>query len=206
MIIPQMQQRWTGYSSEGSRSLLDGVLGARRAEIAERDLAIRQKEADARLAKLNYDMDKDKKTIAATKEAYTQLSGRSKQKEAIQDFRRNIDKGVKAEQNPLSMGFKGLLDMATKFQISPHVQLGRYGASKLGLLDNLGGKTLGEWYGDYSDTEGLEDRLTEEAGGLPTLNPLVINPYLNDPQLRELYLQEIGGDGKYNLLNNVTIK
>tara|TARA_R100001082_G_scaffold68347_1_gene38727 strand:+ start:2105 stop:2638 length:534 start_codon:yes stop_codon:yes gene_type:complete len=40
MIVPQMQQRWTGYSSEGSRSLLDGVLGARQASVNERQAGV----------------------------------------------------------------------------------------------------------------------------------------------------------------------
>ena len=42
MIVPQMQQRWTGYSSEGSRSLLDAVLGARKASANERQAAVNE--------------------------------------------------------------------------------------------------------------------------------------------------------------------
>jgi len=40
MVVPQMQQRWTGYSSEGSRSLLDAVLGARQASVSERQAGV----------------------------------------------------------------------------------------------------------------------------------------------------------------------
>jgi len=40
MIVPQMQQRYTGYSSEGSNNLLSAVMGARRASVMERQQAI----------------------------------------------------------------------------------------------------------------------------------------------------------------------
>jgi len=40
MIIPQMQQRYTGYSSEGANNLLNAVMGARRASVMERQQAI----------------------------------------------------------------------------------------------------------------------------------------------------------------------
>tara|TARA_R110002050_G_scaffold223463_1_gene359359 strand:- start:1119 stop:1694 length:576 start_codon:yes stop_codon:yes gene_type:complete len=40
MNIPQMQQRWTGYSSEGSGSLLGAVLGARQASVSERQAGV----------------------------------------------------------------------------------------------------------------------------------------------------------------------
>ena len=46
MIVPQMQQRWTGYSSEGSGSLLEGVLGARQASVAERQAKVAEERQD----------------------------------------------------------------------------------------------------------------------------------------------------------------
>jgi len=50
MNIPQMQQRWTGYSSEGSGSLLGAVLGARQASVAERGQDLRDKYYDDQIA------------------------------------------------------------------------------------------------------------------------------------------------------------
>jgi len=42
MIIPQMQQRYTGYSSEGANNLLNAVMGARRASVMERQQAVNE--------------------------------------------------------------------------------------------------------------------------------------------------------------------
>lgn len=42
MIVPQMQQRYTGYSSEGVSNLLSAVMGARRAAIMERQQAVNE--------------------------------------------------------------------------------------------------------------------------------------------------------------------
>lgn len=42
MIVPQMQQRWTGYSSEGSGNLLNAVLGARQASVSEANQQLKE--------------------------------------------------------------------------------------------------------------------------------------------------------------------
>ena len=86
MIVPQMQQRWTGYSSEGSRSLLDGVLGARQASVNERQANVAERGQDLR--------DKYYDDQIAVRKAKAKLK---KGQDRYADFRKKRD-AVRAKQ------------------------------------------------------------------------------------------------------------
>ncbi len=58
MIVPQMQQRFTGYSSEGSGNLLDAVMRKRSQDL---NYKARMAEADARERQFQYAIERDKK-------------------------------------------------------------------------------------------------------------------------------------------------
>ena len=88
MIVPQMQQRWTGYSSEGSRSLLDAVLGARKASANERQAAVNEGNLainQAREGRMQTDWDKRNKMFD---ELCSFIEAKQKKKEAEIDFMR----------------------------------------------------------------------------------------------------------------------
>lgn len=76
MIIPQMQQRYTGYSSEGANNLLSAVMGARRASVMERQQTVNE-EIEAR-NKADYE-----RRIAAGKQrgAYSQAEEKAMDKQ-----------------------------------------------------------------------------------------------------------------------------
>tara|TARA_Y100001963_G_scaffold93741_1_gene129150 strand:+ start:50 stop:571 length:522 start_codon:yes stop_codon:yes gene_type:complete len=88
MIVPQMQQRWTGYSSEGSRSLLDAVLGARKASVNERQAAVNEGNLainQAREGRMQTDWDKRNKMFD---ELGSFIEAKQKKKEDEVDFMR----------------------------------------------------------------------------------------------------------------------
>ena len=89
MIVPQMQQRWTGYSSEGSRSLLDGVLGARQASVNERQANVAERGQDLR--------DKYYEDQIAVRKAKAKL----KKGQSVQKINRLISDDSEAERQRL---------------------------------------------------------------------------------------------------------
>jgi len=89
MVVPQMQQRWTGYSSEGSRSLLDGVLGARQASVSERQ---------ARVAEERQDLTEE---VFADKIALRKARAKLKKGQSVQKINRLISDDSEAERQRL---------------------------------------------------------------------------------------------------------
>ena len=79
MNIPQMQQRWTGYSSEGSGSLLGAVLGARQMKLAEAENKRTQGDYDRRV-KFGEEMGaymKDAEKVYSKQEDFTRRANQA---------------------------------------------------------------------------------------------------------------------------------
>jgi len=199
MNIPQMQQRWTGYSSEGSGSLLGAVLGARQADVSERQAKVAERSQKLKEDYFADDIQLRKDQNKAYKDALSQLKSRNKIKGQVQDYYRNRDVFKKAEQSPWSLGTRGALSF---LDYIPGIGLGTRLAGNLGYFDNLGGKHVEEYMGDVMNSEQLEDRFDAQSGGVPIANDLVLPDMpINDPAIREIFTKQFLEDDQYSTPN-----
>ena len=105
MIVPQPTQRYTGYSSEGSRNLLDAVMTKRQSDAAERrdkrDFAFRKEQYDKQQKQIE-----DSKI--ANKALADALDAQAKQQERVMQYYRDREKFRK---NRGSIGSVSLMDL-----------------------------------------------------------------------------------------------
>ena len=165
MIVPQPTQRYTGYSSEGTRNLLDAVMSKRKADADERrdrrDFAFRKEQYDTQQKQLE-------ETKAANKAIADMIDSQKAQQERVANYYKEREKFRK---NKGSIGSVNLLDLA----INPFFL---HGLRKYGIIDypDDGSITLGRYlHGLYDPT--IYDRQFEDiTGGLPKVLDIPFNP------------------------------
>ena len=165
MIVPQPTQRYTGYSSEGSRNLLDAVMAKRKADADERrdrrDFAFRKQQYDTQQKQIE-------ETKAANKAISDMIDANKKQQERVANYYKEREKFRK---NKGSIGSVNLLDLA----INPFFL---HGLRKYGIVNQPsdGSITLGRYlHGLYDPT--IYDREFEDiTGGLPDVLDIPYNP------------------------------
>ena len=210
MIIPQMQQRYTGYSSEGSGNLLNAVMRRRQQDL---NYKARMKEAEARDKQFKYAISRDKKAdedLEKSRKANEQLAmaltTRKKTEENYEKYKRNEDSYVDSQTNFNNVSFMNLLENATfPGMISG---LGKTMAHKLGFIDDPYPDRLDLSEFMYNNIvksdEDFRDEFDKKTGGAPPIYEPQYNPYVNDPALREQYFNQFGGSG-YTFGNQPTI-
>ena len=210
MIIPQMQQRYTGYSSEGSGNLLNAVMRRRQQDL---NYKARMKEAEARDKQFEYAISRDKKAdedLEKSRKANQQLAmaltTRKKTEENYEKYKRNEDSYKDSQTNLNNVSFMNLLENATlPGMISG---LGKSMAHKLGFIDDPypDRLDLSEWaYNNIvKSDEDFRDEFSKKTGGAPPIYEPQYNPYVNDPALKEQYFNQIRGSG-YTFGNQPTI-
>ena len=164
MIVPQPTQRYTGYSSEGSRNLLDAVMSKRQSDAAERrdrrDFAFRKEQYDTQQKQLA-------ETKAANKAISDMIDAKAKQQKLVDNYYKEM---YKFRKNKGSIGSVNLLDLA----INPFFL---HGLRKYGIVNQPsdGSITLGRYlHGLYDPT--IYDREFEDiTGGLPDVLDIPYN-------------------------------
>ena len=210
MIIPQMQQRYTGYSSEGSGNLLNAVMRRRQQDL---NYKARMEEAEARDKQFEYAISRDKKAdedLEKSRKANEQLAmaltTRKKTEKNYEEYKRNEDSYVDSQTNFNNVSFMNLLENATfPGMISG---LGKSMAHKLGFIDDPYPDRLDLSEFMYNNIvksdEDFRDEFSKKTGGAPPIYEPQYNPYVNDPALREQYFNQFGGSG-YTFGNQPTI-
>jgi len=176
MIVPQPTQRYTGYSSEGSRNLLDAVMTKRQTDAAERrdkrDFAFRKEQYDRQQQQLE-----DSKI--ANKALADSLDAQRKQQERVMQYYREREKFGK---NKGSIGSVSLMDL----YLSPFLLAGlrRFGIAR----PSDGSITLPRYLHGLVDPTIYDREFDRMTGGAPQLNPIPYNPNVTD---REMERQRI---------------
>lgn len=176
MIVPQPTQRYTGYSSEGSRNLLDAVMTKRQSDAAERrdkrDFAFRKEQYDTQQKQLE-----DSKI--ANKALADSLDAQRKQQERVLKYYREREKFGK---NKGSIGSVSLMDL----YLNPFLLAGlrRFGIGR----PTDGSITLPRYLHGLVDPTIYDREFDRMTGGAPQLNPIPYNPNVTD---REMERQRI---------------
>jgi len=170
MNIPQMQQRWTGYSSEGSGSLLGAVLGARQASVSERQAGVSEENQ-----KLKNKIFKDRINRIDDQNKYMQ--GLASQ---------NINKNISDENEANRLRDK---NKYVENMYNPQGWFGYINPYNRNLMDLWFNKE-----GRKADLEEQFDKLAPKQSFEPnqnlivpnnpnvTVDPYIINQYYNTPQ------------------------
>ena len=174
MIVPQPTQRYTGYSSEGSRNLLDAVMSKRQSDAAERrdrrDFAFRQEQYDTQQKQLA-----DSKI--ANKALADSIDAQRKQQERVLKYYREREKFGK---NKGSIGSLSLMDL----YLNPFLLAGlrRFGIGR----PTDGSITLPRYLHGLVDPTIYDREFDRMTGGAPQLNPVPYNPNVNDQNLEQM--------------------
>jgi len=167
MIIPQMQQRWTGYSSEGSKNLLGAVLGARQAEVSERQASVAEAKQKLSQEKFGYLKDMSKKQRLANQRAGQEVQTYRKTRKFREEWLRNRDKWKAQDASLFSIGGKGLFQGMT----APFLGLNLSG--QIGDWMGLEGQGLIDYAKPWFSAEGADEFRNKEfdnlVGGKPEL-------------------------------------
>tara|TARA_R100001510_G_C7656790_1_gene217241 strand:+ start:5680 stop:6267 length:588 start_codon:yes stop_codon:yes gene_type:complete len=178
MIVPQMQQRWTGYSSEGSGSLLGAVLGARQAGVAERQAGVAERQAS-----VSEENQKLKNKIF--KDRINRIDDQNKYRQGLAS--QNINKNIsdEAEANRDRLGKKYVKNM-----YNPQGWFGYINPYNPNLMDlwfNEEGRKadLREQFDKIAPKQSFEPNQNLIVPDNPnvTVDPYIINQYFNTPQL-----------------------
>ena len=213
MIVPQMQQRYTGYSSEGSGNLLDAVMRKRSQDL---NYKARMAEADARERQFQYAIERDKKLDKdqeldreANKQLAEGLKTMKKTQENYEEFKRNEDAFVDSQTSFKNVSFMNLLGNMTFPGMLSNVgrqALYNFGYGSDPTPDAL---SLSEYmYNNIiKSDEDIRREFSDITGGAPSIYEPVYNPRANDPALRQQYFNQFGGSG-YTFGNQpkITIK
>lgn len=165
MIVPQPTQRYTGYSSEGSRNLLDAVMAKRKADADERrdrrDFAFRKEQYDTQQKQIE-------ETKAANKAISDMIDANKKQQERVANYYKEREKFRK---NKGSIGSVNLLDLA----INP---LLLHTLRKHGIIDQPSGGyiTLPRYLHGIVDPTIYDREFEDITGGLPDVMDIPFNP------------------------------
>ena len=174
MIVPQPTQRYTGYSSEGSRNLLDAVMTKRQSDAAERrdkrDFAFRKEQYDKQQKQIE-----DSKI--ANKALADALDAQAKQQERVMQYYRDREKFRK---NRGSIGSVSLMDL----YLNPFLLAGlrRFGIGR----PTDGSITLPRYLHGLVDPTIYDREFERRTGGAPPLNPIQYNPNVNDMNLEQM--------------------
>lgn len=192
MIVPQPTQRYTGYSSEGSRNLLDAVMSKRQSDAAERrdrrDFAFRKEQYDTQQKQLE-------ETKAANKAISDMIDAQTKQQERVANYYKEREKYRK---NKGSIGSVNLLDLA----VNPFFL---YGLRKYGIIDQPsdGSITLPRYLRGLYDPSIYDREFEDITGGMPDVLDIPFNPNaspeierrrqaINDLNNREVIINDDG--------------
>ena len=171
MIVPQMQQRWTGYSSEGSRSLLSSVLGARQASVQERQAIVAEANQKLSQDKFGYLKDMSKNQRLANQRAGQEIQTYNKTRKLKEEWLRNRDKWKAKDSSLWSIGSKGI------FQGMTAPFLGLKTSGKIGDWIGLEGQGLIDYTKHYLSAEGADEYRNKEFDNLVGSQPKLYDDF-----------------------------